>query len=295
MTKKKSTKRNPLVISFGGGVDSTAMLIGYAEEGTIPDAVLFADTGAEHPETYEHVRVTIPWLLGLLKFPELTIVRYVPKRPKNGAYTTIEEQCLVNRTLPSAAFGMKKCSQKWKGGPLDAWVAEHYKEHISAGGKVDRAIGYEANETRRGGGQGSIDKRFNWVYPLREWGWTREDCEAKIASWSLAPVRKSACIFCPYSKPSEVRELAQEHPELAARAIAVEDAGMPYATAVTGLWRRPCKGTRGAEKHPGNWRAFLASEGLLPAESLIKAKRTRLASTKPERPVSDTPATGRRG
>ena len=109
MTKK--TKRNPLVVSFGGGVDSTAMIIGYAERGIVPDAVLFADTGSEHPETYEHVNETIPWLLGLLGFPELTIVRYQPKRPKNGEYSTIEEQCLVNRTLPSAAFGMKKCSQ----------------------------------------------------------------------------------------------------------------------------------------------------------------------------------------
>ena len=122
------------------------------------------------------------------------------------------------------------------------------------------------------------------MYPLREWNWTREACEAKIAEWSLAPVRKSACIFCPHSKPSEVRELAQDYPELAARAIAVEDAGMPYATAVTGLWRRPCKGTRGAEAHPGNWRAFLDAEGLLPAEKLIRANRTRLASKKAERP-----------
>lgn len=290
MPKKKTKKRNPLVVSFGGGVDSTAMIIGYAEESIVPDAIIFADVGAEHPETYQHVTETIPWLLEILKFPPLVTVRYELKKPVNGMYKTIEEQCLVNRTLPSAAFGMKKCSQKWKGGPLDAWVSKEFADHIAAGGVVDRAIGYEANETRRGGGQGNADPRFNWVYPLREWGWTREDCIAKIESWSLPEVRKSSCFFCPHSKPSEVRELAQSYPELAARAIAVEDAGLPYAKKVTGLWRRPCKGTRGAQKHPGNWREFLSSEGLLPADSLIRKFRTRLDSKKPERPEDVMPA-----
>lgn len=292
MSSKNTTKRNPLVVSFGGGVDSTAMIIGLAERGIVPDAIVFADVGAEHPETYQHVQEIIPWLLGLLKFPALTTVRYKPSRPVNGHYETIEEQCLVNRTLPSAAFGMKKCSQKWKGAPIDSWVAKRFADHLAAGGIVDRAIGYEANETRRGGGQGMDDARWNWVYPLREWGWTRGDCVAKIEEWCLPEVRKSACFFCPHSKPNEVREMAEQHPDLAARAIAVEDAGMPYAQKVTGLWRRPCKGTRGSQKHPGNWREFLSEEGLLPAESLIKEARTRLSSKKPERPEETTPASG---
>ena len=37
-----------LVVSFGGGTNSTAMLVGMSERGIIPDAILFADTGGEN-------------------------------------------------------------------------------------------------------------------------------------------------------------------------------------------------------------------------------------------------------
>ena len=44
--------RSPLVVSYGAGVDSTAMLVGLRRLGVVPDAVLFADTGGEKPATY---------------------------------------------------------------------------------------------------------------------------------------------------------------------------------------------------------------------------------------------------
>ena len=54
----RARKRNPMVVSFGGGVDSTAMIIGLAERSIVPDAIVFADVGAEHPETMHHVNET---------------------------------------------------------------------------------------------------------------------------------------------------------------------------------------------------------------------------------------------
>ena len=50
-------QKEPLqVLSFGGGVQSTAMLL-MIHEGTLPkpDVVMFADTGSELPETIEHI------------------------------------------------------------------------------------------------------------------------------------------------------------------------------------------------------------------------------------------------
>jgi 3'-phosphoadenosine 5'-phosphosulfate sulfotransferase (PAPS reductase)/FAD synthetase len=44
-----------LSVAFGGGTNSTAMLCGFRERGIKPDLILFADTGGELPETYEHV------------------------------------------------------------------------------------------------------------------------------------------------------------------------------------------------------------------------------------------------
>lgn len=39
------------VLSFGGGVNSTALLVGLCSHNKPPSLVLFADTGLELPET----------------------------------------------------------------------------------------------------------------------------------------------------------------------------------------------------------------------------------------------------
>src|SRR5262249_31380661 len=46
---------SPLVVAYGAGVNSTAMLVEFARRGIRPDLVLFADTSAEKPETYEYL------------------------------------------------------------------------------------------------------------------------------------------------------------------------------------------------------------------------------------------------
>lgn len=46
----------PLMIAYGGGVNSAAMLVGCKQRGIRPDAIVFADTGDEKPETYQHAR-----------------------------------------------------------------------------------------------------------------------------------------------------------------------------------------------------------------------------------------------
>ena len=52
----------PVMAAWGAGVDSTAMLIEWVERGLPLDAVLFADTGAEKPETDAFVPVFQSWL-----------------------------------------------------------------------------------------------------------------------------------------------------------------------------------------------------------------------------------------
>jgi len=37
-----------IMVSFGGGVNSAALLVGMHERDERPDAILFADTGARH-------------------------------------------------------------------------------------------------------------------------------------------------------------------------------------------------------------------------------------------------------
>jgi hypothetical protein len=136
----------PLVVSYGMGVDSTAMLVGLAALGIRPDLILFADTGGEKPETYAYLPVIQAWL-ERVGFPPVTVIRRAPVIDgKNGSYATLEENCIVNATLPSLAFGRKGCSLKWKVEPMDAFV-EAWQPAIDAwarGALVQRAIGYDA-------------------------------------------------------------------------------------------------------------------------------------------------------
>src|ERR1035441_4621830 len=54
--KARSKALMKTVASYGGGVNSTAMLLGLAERSETVDLILFADTGGEKPETYAYVR-----------------------------------------------------------------------------------------------------------------------------------------------------------------------------------------------------------------------------------------------
>lgn len=257
---------DPLVVSNGIGVDSVAMLAEMERRGIRPDAILHAQVGdptredgqVEHPETYAYRPVLDAWL-ERVGFPAIIDVKYELKRPgKNGHYATIEENCLVNRTLPSLAFGRKGCSMKWKGAPLDAKARELFADHIARGGKVARAVGYDngACDSRRGGVE--TKGPWAWIYPLRQWQMDRDACIRAIERAGLPVPHKSACFFCPSTKPAELIQLAKRHPNLARRAVELEDRARPNLKKISGLWGRGTKGMRGAEPKPGSWRDYLA-------------------------------------
>ncbi len=44
-----------VVVGYGGGTDSTALLVECVKRGIKVDMILFADTGAEKPHTYAYV------------------------------------------------------------------------------------------------------------------------------------------------------------------------------------------------------------------------------------------------
>jgi hypothetical protein len=222
----------PLIVNYGMGVDSTAMLIGMHQRGEHPDLVIFADTGGEKPETYAYLPIMNEWLRGA-DFPEVTVVRYKPSRV---AYHTLEENCLINETLPSLAFGFKSCSLKWKAEIMDKfhlgvkrgknkcppWAP--VAEALAAGIKPVKCIGYDngPKDSRRAVNRDE-DEFFRYRYPLREWGWDRERCMEEIIEEGMPVPLKSACFFCPASKKWELYWLAAKHPDLFLRAIAIED------------------------------------------------------------------------
>jgi hypothetical protein len=226
------------IVAFGGGTNSTAMLIGMYEKKIPVDLILFADPGSDMPNTYFYIGIMNKWLIDH-GMPEIKIVRYVDKYGNN---LTLEDDCLRSGTLPSIAFGFKTCSMKFKLGPQDKYC-NNYQPCIDAwakGEKVSKYIGYDAGEERRKSNADVFDlqdKKYSRVYSLIEWGWYREDCENKIKEYGLPLPGKSSCFFCPSMKKKEIQALKKNHPTLFDRAICLEESAKENLCSIKGLGR----------------------------------------------------------
>lgn len=277
------TEARPLVISYGGGVDSTAILIEYHRRGIVPDLIVFSDTGGEKPETYKTIELVDAWCRRV-GFPEISRVSRFGWIKTRSRYTDLEGDCLYNDAIPALAFGMHSCSLKWKAEPISAFLMRHPMiiEALERGEKIRRVIGYDAGAAdckRSFRVEDKKDDRWENIYPLQEWGWDRERCQAEIAQElgdefeSLIGQRfplKSACFFCPAAWPEEIRDLARRHPDLALRAAVMEyrsETGKHSPRKVGGLGLNK----KGYPPEPGmkrnfSWRRLLLREGLLPED-----------------------------
>lgn len=232
-----------IIVSFGAGTNSTAMLVGMHERGINPDAILFADTGAERPYTYCHLRDVNKWL-GKVGFPIITTV----KSPN----VTLEADCLKRAALPSLAYGFKTCSQRFKAEPQEKWV-RNWPPALgvwATGHRITKAIGIDADEQHRA--KKYDTEKFNTWYPLMDWDWGRDECVAAIERGGLSQPGKSSCYFCPSMRPHEVRQLKEQYPELAKRALAME--ANADLTNIKGLGRNWA------------WRDLLATDDMFAAE-----------------------------
>ena len=209
----------PLVVAYGGGTNSVAMLCGFLDRGIKPDLIVFSDTGGELPTTYAHIDLmsekTKEWW-GI----EINTVAKTYKKEK----TSLESDCLRNKTIPALAFGSKACSMKYKLEPkykfVRSWMMENKLNEVIS------AVGYDAGEGHRSInikqnniGKGMIE--LSW-FPLIEWMWTRRECIETIKAHGLPLPGKSSCYFCPAMKNSEIMRLRNEYPEYFERAIAME-------------------------------------------------------------------------
>lgn len=226
-----------LVVNYGGGTNSTAMLVGALERGIRPDVIVMADTSAEQPHTYRHLAVMQAWC-ARVGFPEIGIAR----NPRE----TLEAECLRIGTLPSKAYGFAGCTDKHKIRPMKAHLVAHPAvidwRAANPGALAERWIGYDAGEDRRASGKSLDDGIFRFHYPLIQWGWDRDGCVDAIARHGLPQPGKSSCFFCPNSKRGEVRRLRLQSPDLFDRALAMEAKALasptrPPESGIVGLGR----------------------------------------------------------
>lgn len=241
-----------IVVSYGGGTNSTALLVGALERGIRPDIIVFSDTGSEMPHTYEHLDVVDAWLK-VQSWPALSRVKWIRQ---DGTFTALHDYCLDRAELPSKAYGFSGCTTKWKQQPIDRFLStaltdDVWMAAVATGADVERWIGYDADEPERT--ERMLDKKrgdvFRWRAPLTEWGWGRAECVAAIARAGLPQPGKSSCFMCPSMKPAEIVELKRRHPKHAELALSIERralsarasevaAGVAAEGTIVGLGRR---------------------------------------------------------
>ena len=175
------------------------------------DYILFSDTLAEKPETYQYFEILNSFLRGA-GYPEIT--RLPPYRAE-GLYG----ECIRLKRLPSIVYGFKSCSEKWKRRPYLKFIKDNGLSEVTA------YKAYDADEEHR---LNDYDTALEKVrFPLIDWGMDRLDCVKEIVDAGLPVPPKSACFFCPSSHKQEVQDLKKANPALFAAAQKMEEVAKP--------------------------------------------------------------------
>jgi len=201
------------VISYGGGVQSTALVIMAVKHEWPVDEIVHVDLlDAESPATREYVARFREWLRDeydrditvierdlygdMLNNPSFTPVPWLGKR----------EKFMLRR----------QCTRQYKVWPVTRYLNQKYPQ-----GLIKLMLGISADEWIRM--RRSSHRRIEHVYPLVEHMMTRERCREIIQSAGLAVPWKSSCWFCPYRSLESQWRLVQRYPDLVGMARELEN------------------------------------------------------------------------
>ena len=222
------------ILNLGAGTQSTAVALMHLD-GTLPpiDAAIFADTGWEPREVYDHLaklrtsfaEANVPLIevtAGNIRDDTLipaevgrsaTIPLHVKKLDGDGSGGIARRQCtkeykvmpLRRAILGLVANRLAISAATWRDIPRDVYV--------------EQVFGISTDESSR-----ARSPRDRWAinfYPLLLLGWRRGDTIAylKRNGWD-AP--RSACIGCPFHSDNEWRRLRDDHPDEWADAVAFD-------------------------------------------------------------------------
>lgn len=211
-------------ISYGGGVQSTALVL-LAMHGKIDfDVALFANVGddSEHPGTLKWVREVMQPYAAEHGFPIHELCRI----KRDGSVETLHERMTKegSRRLPiplylsNGAPASRSCTADFKIKVIGKWLKAH-------GAKADNpatvAIGISTDEIHRASSK-KIEPYENPVYPLLDLGMSRQDCLLYIREKMGKVPPKSSCFFCPYHRPDVWSEMRRDEPELFWRSVELE-------------------------------------------------------------------------
>lgn len=194
-------------LSFGGGVNSVAMMLMLLEQNDDFEAI-FVDHGADYPETYEYFKMFQGWLKDH-NHKEITVLKpmYIIKKDKR-AYDSLYEYCEVKRIVPSMI--RRWCTSNFKVKPINKYVKTPCFMYL----------GIDYGEQRRA--KISVNNGVENRFPLIEYEISRDGCKDIIKEHGLPIPIKSGCYFCPFQSIAGWERLRMDHPELFCKAEKLE-------------------------------------------------------------------------
>ena len=201
------------VVSYGGGVQSTALVVLAMRHRWPVDEIIHVDlTDAESPSTREYVARFREWL-----------------RNEFGREITIVERDLYGDMLKHPEFTpvpwhgkhrkfmlRRQCTREYKVAPIQRYLTQKYPHGI-----IKLMLGISADEWTRM--RQSSHSRIEHVYPLVDGMISRRHCLEIIRDAGLELPQKSSCWFCPYRSTGSQWALIRQYPHLAEMARMLED------------------------------------------------------------------------
>lgn len=201
------------VISFGGGVQSSAMVLLACENdekaenfkkiyGQV-DEVIFADTMREPYFIYDQIEL-------LKKYCNNKELKFtVVSRGDLGADEKQRVPFYTNSQEDNGYSILKRsCTEEYKIVPIRRYM----KKQWGGQAKVMVLIGISIDESHRAR-QSSVQWATN-RWPLIELGMNRQDCINYVQKHIGFVPQKSSCYFCPFHNNNYWSFLAKEHPDV---------------------------------------------------------------------------------
>jgi hypothetical protein len=215
------------VISYGGGVQSTALLVLAAQRRIDFPVFLFANVGddSEDPATLDYLqRWAKPYAaLHGIQLHEL------PRLRRDGSTETLYGRLTRpgSRSLPipirmaNGAPGTRSCTAAFKIKVIGRWLKAH---GATVTDPATVGIGISLDEIERVNARRAQPYETT-VYPLLDADppLRRIDCQRVIHDAGLPVPPKSACWFCPFHRPATWADMRRDRPALFDRACRLED------------------------------------------------------------------------
>lgn len=184
-------------ISFSGGVESTTMCILYGADAK----GIWSDTGAEHRKMYDRIEKVENEIKKI--HPDFKIIKVKASTThKQIHYDNLEKLAIAYKFMPSGQA--RYCTRIFKIEPIDNYLKEI--------GECELMIGLNADEYNSREGNWGLNENVNYLYPLVDDGYTRDDCEEILNEHGLHPnmpvyMARGGCRMCFFKSEKEYRAM----------------------------------------------------------------------------------------